>query len=312
MNLGVAYRGSGRSDQAVSCLESALPLSIEAGLGTITWQVLSNLGNVYQDLSRSDDALHVYMESLALCRSAGDLRGEAILLASLGALYQRQHHLREAWDCVSQSLTIARSIFDRVNEGRALRTLGSISAAEGLADRAIPVLEESARIAEQVGDAETSYLACRQLGDIHFEFGRLEEAGTWYQSSRLAAQEIGDLRREANIITALALVAERNNNPELSLTYCNLAVRLLRDSSEWRDLVSALNSTGSTLMHLSRPSDATVCFEEAAAVSRDIADRPLELEALTQLTRALGDLGADNDVSAARQRIAEIRHHLTV
>jgi tetratricopeptide (TPR) repeat protein len=312
MNLGVAYRGSGRSDQAVSCLESALSLSYEVGLGTVTWQVLSNLGNVYQDLSRSDDAQRAYMESLALCRSVGDSRGEAILLASLGALYQQQCQLREAWSCVSQSLTIARNIFDRVNEGRALRTLGSISAAEGATDKAIPVLENSVRIAEQVGDAETSYLASRQLGDLYFECGRLGEAGTWYQSSRLAAQEIGDLHREANVITALALVARHNNDPELSLTYCNQAVELLRDSSEWRDLVSALNSTGSTLMGLSRPSDATVCFEEAAAVSRDIGDRPLELESLTQLTKALEDLGADDDVSAAQRRIAEIRDHLTV
>ena len=306
MNLGVAHHGIGQLLEAATCLESALSLSRELGLNAATRQILGNLGNAYYDMSRHHDALNAYLEALDLCRSANDRRGEGVVLVNLGTLYREQGLLDEALACLRQSLEIARDMFDRVSEGRALRNLGSVSAARGASDEAIAELEASTRIADQARDVETVYLACLGLGDIYLSRDNTREARNWYEACRRAGQEIGDLKREAKVITALAAVADRDNEAELALTYRRHAVTLLRDSSDRRSLASALSGTGSALMNLGRASEALVCFEEAAAIARDLSDPPLELEALRFLADVLQELGQDSDVSAARRRIYEI------
>jgi tetratricopeptide (TPR) repeat protein len=134
------------------------------------------------------------------------------------------------------------------------------------------------------------------------------EARNWYGACHRAAQEIGGPQKEAKVIMSLANVADRENEHELSLTYCRRAVTLLRDSADLRNLASALSVTGSVLINLRRAPEALVCLEEAAAIGRDLGDSSLELDALTLLAGVLQDLENDSDVLAVRRRITEINN----
>jgi tetratricopeptide (TPR) repeat protein len=314
MNLGVAHHRSGQFTGAVSCFESALALSLKLGLDAVRRKILSCLGNAYYDMSRYDDASGVYREALELCRSEADRRGEEVVLVSLGMLYQEQGFPDEALTCFTQGLEIAREMLDPVGEGRALQSLGSAAWVRGAGDEAISALEASAQIAGQVRDADTVYLASLMLGDIYLSQDSTEtthwyntgKARHWYNLSRSAARDMGDLQREAKTTRALAVIADSENEAELALTYYQRTVALLRDSLDRRGLASALCRTGSVLTNLRRSPEALACFEEAAAVARDLGDPSVELEALKFLADLLQDLGQVSDVSAVRRRISEI------
>jgi len=310
MNLGVAYRELGQLSDAISCFEAALTLADEANRPRTTGLALSNLGNVYRDMGRYQDALTAYQQGLRASRSVDDRYGEGIAIMNLGLLHHRQGLWGEAVTHYLESLAITREVGDRLSEGRVLRNLGSAAAAQGAIAEAIAEFEDSLRVARAVGDTETIYLATLELGDIELKRGHRRSAMEWYRECHAAARTLGDPGKEAQVIARFAADSESSGDTEIALAYWRGAAEAFREGSDQPGVASALIKNGTVLAALHRPEEAVACYEESAAICRDIGDVAGELAALTPLVTVYGDLGQLADAAAASRRVTEIRHAL--
>ena len=90
-NLGVAYKNSGRIDEAIASLHRAIELAPTSA------QVWNNLGNAFRVGGALDDAVAAYQQSLALSpRHVPSLSNLATALHESGRLYDAIDRLREA------------------------------------------------------------------------------------------------------------------------------------------------------------------------------------------------------------------------
>ncbi|MGH3931318.1 MAG: tetratricopeptide repeat protein, partial [Pseudonocardiaceae bacterium] len=124
-NLGEAYRGHGRFDEALNHLGQALAAWREIHDGVGEGWTLYNLGVAYRGLMRFKEALDHHEQALARGRELGWPWGQAWALHGLGSTYREQGRFDEAFDHYDQALTIRREIHDRWGEGRTLRTIGN-------------------------------------------------------------------------------------------------------------------------------------------------------------------------------------------
>ncbi len=306
MNLGAAHSAAGEHEQALACFEAAIAAAGPAPEDRTTALLYASLGNALRDLSRHPEALSAYHRSLDAGRRADERHTEGITHLNRSLLYLMQGCHAEAMRDIRDSQVIARLIGDRVSEGRLLYAYGRALVQTGSSRAARGVLLECVETAGEVEDTTTVCHAYRTLGAVNAQSADLNAAQKAYASSRLAARAIGSARLEAEVVAEIAALYEQADEKQPALESWREAVRLLRRDASSPDLATALLGSGALLSALGNPDEATAAFEEAAAIGRDLDDQLLEKKALLGLSAALRELDADDEVRAARRRIAEI------
>ena len=197
--LGVAYNDIRRADDAIDCLEQALPhwrrigftlqeaftlyalgaahretgshtealdhfdhsLSLWRKLGNEWGQgiVLRELGDTYRNLRRFDEAIVTLHEALAICRDSRDRYGVACILHDLGSAYLDLARPAKAVEYLRQALVIRRETADRQGEARTLRRLGHAYRALGQIGTAHSCLRESLALFEDLSDPRSETVA---------------------------------------------------------------------------------------------------------------------------------------------------------
>ena len=117
-------------------------------------RTLSNLGNAYRGLGRFEEAIGCYEKSLAIFRETGDRYGEGRTLRNLGDAYRELRRFEEAIGCYEESLAIYRESGERHGEGTTLSNLGNAYWDLGQPDRAAGYWRDAAAAMRNAGDHE--------------------------------------------------------------------------------------------------------------------------------------------------------------
>jgi tetratricopeptide (TPR) repeat protein len=170
LNLGTAYRRTGRVQKAIACYEHALELQRQIKDRGGEGECLGNLGICYDDLGKTARAIEYQEQSLARSREVGDRQGEGVALGSLGSHYFIMGQTRLAADFCEQALAIAREIGDRDDEARQLGNLAEVLVDDARYADATRNATESIKIAEEInspkiGSYSNGYLALARLYD---------------------------------------------------------------------------------------------------------------------------------------------------
>jgi tetratricopeptide (TPR) repeat protein len=149
-NLGVAYRGMGQVQKAVSCFERALKLVRESKHRQDEGTWLGNLGTCYADTGQTARAIEFYEQALAIAREIGNRQDERRDLGNLGACYFDMGQTERAVNHLKQALAIAREIGDRRGQAVQLVNLAEALVDEKQYAEAIRNATEGANIAEEI------------------------------------------------------------------------------------------------------------------------------------------------------------------
>jgi protein O-mannosyl-transferase len=157
-NLGMAYRTQGRLDDAVREYQAAIKLKPNYP------EIYYNLGQAYLDQGRLDDAVREYQSAVKLRPNYADAHN------NLGVAYQNQRRLDEAIKEYQAAINLKPDLVDaHYNLGVAYRTLGRL-------DDAIKEYQTAINL-------KPNYKVYYNLGVAYQEQGRLDDAIREYQTA---------------------------------------------------------------------------------------------------------------------------------
>ena len=138
--------------------EAALGAARHAGNTDVESGVLNNLGGAYAGLGRFEEAITSYQQALTIRREDGDRVGEGQTLNNLGYAYAGLGRFEEAITSYQQALTIRRETGNRYGEGTTLHNLGLAYQELRQPERAATFWLEAAAAMRDVGDHERAEL----------------------------------------------------------------------------------------------------------------------------------------------------------
>ena len=120
--------------------------------------MLCNLGMAYDGLARFDEARDHFEAALVVARESGDRRTEGQFLSYLGLLHARQANFVEARRCLDSGEALLRAVSDRTSLGILLCSRAETEHLAGVPDAARAALAEADVIAAEVGAGPDSEL----------------------------------------------------------------------------------------------------------------------------------------------------------
>jgi ATP/maltotriose-dependent transcriptional regulator MalT/DNA-binding SARP family transcriptional activator len=124
--LGVAHLRLGEVDDALSCLEDAIPLHRADGDAYALANVLQDLGVVLARIGRLEEASACLQEVVALRRSLGSAQALALALNNLGYYYHRGSDYRQAMLTLQEGLSVVAKVPNRRAESYLLWSIADL------------------------------------------------------------------------------------------------------------------------------------------------------------------------------------------
>jgi tetratricopeptide (TPR) repeat protein/transcriptional regulator with XRE-family HTH domain len=180
--LGNVHCARGEYEQAIACYQRELALLDDGGDASVavTW---GNLGVAYLGLSRQEDAIACWTRVLEIHRATGDRTGEAIDLNNLGDSYHQLARYREAIDLQRRSIEICQAIGNRNSERHALIDLARTYRAVGRADRAASCCDQALSIVRELGEPHGEGIALWELGNARWDLGQYAAASSCWRDA---------------------------------------------------------------------------------------------------------------------------------
>jgi predicted ATPase/KaiC/GvpD/RAD55 family RecA-like ATPase len=236
-NLALALKDTGKTEQAVECLEKALKIALDNGyvetamriynnlaatlpveqnekrkeyaekgyelakkVGCIRW--ISWIGNTlayeYGGMGNMDKAFPLAEEALALNRKTGSLTDLHYSLSVLGAGYQILGEWNKSEQCYEEAMAIAKTLNRRPRTAMSCESLAALHFEKGEYVKARELYEKANEIYEKTGDKPAQMSTYQELIRTYIELGEIEKAGELFESLGKFAIETKDKQLIAN------------------------------------------------------------------------------------------------------------------
>jgi tetratricopeptide (TPR) repeat protein len=228
-NLGSAYRGMGRFEEAIGHFQRSLDISAEIGNRPGEGWARYNIGDTYRETGRFGEALDHLRRSLVISRELGERWGEGYTLNMIGDTYRSLGQLDEALQHLLPALVTNREIGHRRGEGFSLNMIADTYQARGDLDQAVNYYQQALAIRREIGDRRGEGATLHGLGETHQKRWQFELAISYYQQSLAVRREIGDQRGAAQTLSDLARVRQRTGRPDAARESWRQALDLFDD-----------------------------------------------------------------------------------
>jgi DNA-binding SARP family transcriptional activator/tetratricopeptide (TPR) repeat protein len=163
-NLGIAYIGAGRLDDARVSVERALALAVrrEDDIGEIA-VTLTNLSRLHLEAGQIDEAVEAASDALRRLSGSDRLVREAIASMALGLARAAQGRHGEAEECLVSALDTYRALGRRWSEAVVLTSLGRVERDTNRPDEARATWQRALAIVDEVGEMDTTDLSRAEL-----------------------------------------------------------------------------------------------------------------------------------------------------
>ena len=249
---------------------------------------VSVLGLIAHAQDRADDAQRLIERSVELATATGDRTQMAVSHVNLGAI----HHDAAAYEASEASyrtaLSIASEVGDQSTVARALGNLGNTLADAGRVEEALELYDQALALERRSGDRWRQTIVLMNLATTHAELGEFREE--LFEESLRLAREIDHRRLEGTVMGNLGQALSTQGRNEVARGYLSGALEIAREVGARRLEVNWLIQLGRT--HIDEDlEEAEMLTGQAAAMLRELADRPLLLQTLVQaatIQRAAG------------------------
>lgn len=278
--LGYLYREAGKMQDALECLNEALPIGQKAGNAVSQAMTLNTLGRVYTDLGQEDKGLALFEQALPMWRSAGIRQGEANALTSMGRAYNNLGRRQEALKRLNEALSIWNTIDSGQGQGR--RSLRQLMVQKRM-DQALPNMRDALG---RAGEAST----LDGLGQTYSGMGQGKEALDYFNKALPIWREEGEKGGEALTLNNMGRVYADLGRKQESLDVFNRALSLFRAVGNRPGEALTLNNMGRLYRDLGQHQAALDYYNQALPVWREVGNRIGEALALNDMGRAYADL----------------------
>lgn len=152
--LGIMYSIQLRTDQALECVERAVPMHRLTGDPSGEASALEAAGMANMRLDRFDAALASYEAALRLRIEHGERYAEGITRSNLAEAYHRLGRSAEALRCLEISLDIRREFADLAGEAITLLNLGEVYGDLGRVTEALRMCDAAIDTSRRAGERE--------------------------------------------------------------------------------------------------------------------------------------------------------------
>lgn len=278
--LGYLYREAGQMQDALDCLNEALPIEQKAGNAVSQAMTLNTLGRVYTDLGQEEKGLAFFEQALPMWRSAGISQGEANALTSMGRAYNNLGRRQEALKSLNEALSIWNTIDSGQGQGR--QNLRQLLVQKRM-DQALPNMRDALG---RAGEAST----LDNLGQTYSGMGQGKEALDYFNKALPIWREEKELGGEALTLNNMGRVYADLGQKQESLDVFNQALAIWRTVGNRPGEALTLNNMGRLFRDLGQHETALDYYNQALPVWRQVRNRIGEALALNDMGRAYADL----------------------
>jgi tetratricopeptide (TPR) repeat protein len=299
IELGLALRDRGRPEEALDAISEALAPLERAGEMDRLGQAHNSLGLIHWSQARYQQAVAHLEEARDLWMEVGDQAALGRVYNNLGAAHYQWGNYAPALDAFLRARDLRRSIGDTRGESLALTNIGRTYHDWEQFDRARSTLEEAVAVAEASGEAFPLAYALHNLGVLEVSVERYPEAREQFQESlRIYGSGAPGLTpgdaASGWALNALGIASSwvREGHPEPAIPILEEALASARAEGHPRRELRALVQLGEAERVRGDLDASAQILAQALALSREVEQRTLALEALAELANAHEARGA--------------------
>jgi CHAT domain-containing protein len=280
--LGYLYREAGKMQDALDCLNEALPIEQRAGNAVAQAMTLNTLGRVYTDLGQEEKGLALLEQALPMWRSAGIGQGEANALTSMGRAYNNLGQRQEALKRLNEALSLWNTIDAGQGQGQGHQGLRQLMVQRRM-DQTLPNMRDALGRAGEASTLDT-------LGQTYSGMGQGKEALEYFNKALPIWREEGELGGQALTLNNMGRVYADLGQKQESLDVFNRALAMWRTVGNRPGEALTLNNMGRLFRDLGQHDTALDYYNQALPVWRQVRNRIGEALALNDIGRAYADL----------------------
>ncbi len=233
---------------------------------------LHNLGMAYKESGRLQNALPLLQESLRIIEHGGAKNQIARSLTALGMVYMRLGDSSQALDTFARAEAILQSIDDPLDLWLARLGVAQVRGQQGRYDLALPLYENTIAALRRLHAEKDLAQALNSLADLDRHQGRADDAIALEQEAVTLAHKLGSWATEATALNGIAVAESDLGHFERSLSYSERALALHHQAGDGPGEAAALINTAAIYMQIGQPEEALVRSEQALTLARSIAD----------------------------------------
>jgi CHAT domain-containing protein/Tfp pilus assembly protein PilF len=249
-------------------------------------QKFHNLGAAYRGMNRMQQATDFLNKALELRKSLKDRAGEADTLLYLGYVSHALKDVAAAEQCYRQSMELWRAAKNPRGIALALTALGHLYNISGERQRALESYDQSQQIFQTIGDLSGQYTVLVGIAYMYAGLGERKEALDYYFRALDLSQRSGDMEGESSILNYISAIYIDLGDFKNALQYSQKSVQVNRAMQSPLGESYALGNLGKALDALGKQDEAVESYQRALGLSREGGDRflvGLLLNALGQL-----------------------------
>ncbi|MDK9501124.1 tetratricopeptide repeat protein [Streptomyces katrae] len=283
-DLGLAWLGTDRPEEAAGPLTRALAVFRENSLRMGEGKALNMLGSLYAVQNRWAEAEQVLGEALAVFRELRITHAEGTVLAGLAQIYEHTDRPDEAVTALRQSISLMHDLNDRHREASSWNSLAEVLWRAGQREEAVTARERALATHREFGNRKQALRTLTALAGWLIELERDEEAGARYEEALGIVTEEGEPYEQGEVLGNLGLLHRRAGRLEQAREMLERACALVAEVGDRRAEAAFANALALTLYALDRPAEAADAFERAAGLHAGLGDAEQEAVARAAAT----------------------------
>ncbi len=280
-------RVTGHFREAVIEAEASLAVARQANDPVLAGESLIELGYIVAGQGQLETAGEHLHAAQKILKETGRRDSEAQSLNGLGAVYRHLNDYAQAENYCQQALAMSQSIGNWHGQVACLNNLAALSLATGHYTGAISYCRQALEIDWLIGDRQAEAICLNHLAMAYKELGHFEMAQTYIKQAYVIHQNIEAAPGQAEALRvwgAINLargdyVAARDHAGE-ALEICQHVGLRAQEGHTWLELGLALEA-------LDDLNKASVAYNQAQTIYREVENQPGEFEARTGLARCL-------------------------
>ena len=238
-NIGLVRFWMGHNEAAMKYFSRALAIAMELDDKRNVSIAYESIGQTHKEMGHHKEALSYYDKALKIAIEQGNRRGEGILYGNIGDLYYDERKYKLAFEYFGKAQSIASEAQDRRSECIWLANRGSLHTILGEEEKGVPFLEKSLEIAEQLQLPGSEKICLRELTRAHIALGNLSVAEELSLHGAELSRKTKDRQNQVWFLTLIGIIAIRNRSMGKAITNLKNAEKIAEPAEDTWQLFRA-------------------------------------------------------------------------
>jgi len=234
INIGQAYQGMGRFEQALAIYKQALALSQTRSDRHAELASRNHIASLHVQVGDNQQALGQAIRARMLSRMIRDRGGEAQAIYILGRVHYSFGDLPKALKYYQQALQIWKKLNAYDGQVEVLVYYGHTYSGMNTIPAAFDLLNQALSLTRAIGDRHAEAVALRALGNLQTKLGENQQAFNLFLQALEILAAVDDPYLKATVLGGLAYSYESASEKRRALEYYEQALAIFKSlSAHW-------------------------------------------------------------------------------